>query len=78
MKSFTSFVAIALAGSSLAQEIRNPARQSKYVNGEVHEAIMARKNAHYDAQAAAGAYNSSRFPSKTSVTPCVDGTCFTA
>ncbi|RPB11436.1 hypothetical protein P167DRAFT_524214 [Morchella conica CCBAS932] len=57
----------------LGKEISNPARQLKYVSGEVHRTIMKNKNTSFDKSRAEGLFNSSTYPKIDTYTPCVDG-----
>jgi hypothetical protein len=65
--SFLFFTAV------LGKEISNPARQAKYVSGDVHRIIMKNKNTSFDKSRAEGLFNSSIYPKIDTYTPCVDG-----
>lgn len=76
---YTSVLLWSLVGSSVAfgqtipKTIHNPVRKEAYYSGVVHEAIMHNKTTEWEARAAAGEYDSSRF-SALNYTACVDGT----
>ncbi|KAJ8514252.1 hypothetical protein ONZ45_g8188 [Pleurotus djamor] len=68
-----SLVFAAILASSLAKEIREPARLEVYESGKVHEEIMARKHRFWDLEARQGVFNTSKYPAITEPIRCVDG-----
>lgn len=72
-ETFVRVVALAaLVANVHAQAIYNPKVNPFYADGSAHRQVMGTKNAHYDAQRAAGAYNSSALKA-IGYTACVNG-----
>lgn len=72
---FTSIVGVlSLAATSLSKELpKDEARAAKfYDSGVVHQKIFDRKLAHFEAELAAGNYDSSIYP-RLDYTKCVNG-----
>lgn len=68
-----SVVALAFAAVGVvAKEIKNPARQEKYVSGQVHNEIMGAKRSHFADFRAKGEYKKKR-PRIAKKTPCRNG-----
>lgn len=60
-------------GSVLGREIANPARKANYDSGEMHMHIMGAKRDTFASQRELGAYNSSRYSTIATYSPCVNG-----
>lgn len=65
--------ATATALAVAPKEIVNPARQAKYVNGEIHMRIMNIKESTFARQREEGVYDSTQYSPVNGVTKCVNG-----
>lgn len=69
----TASILLAAAPLALGKEIRNPAKQEKYVSGSVHESIMEAKMTNFAHQRSAGKYKSNIWGKIQTYRPCKNG-----